>query len=66
MLVVAADPLRASAQRILIRTFAAEGNVQEAFAQYLAYRDMMRDELVLKPSEQMEALIDEPGNRPGC
>jgi DNA-binding SARP family transcriptional activator len=61
MMVVAADPLRESAQRVLIRTFAAEGNAHEAFVQYLAYRDAMRDELGLEPSEQMEALIDELG-----
>lgn len=61
MMVVAADPLRESAQRVLIRTFAAEGNAHEAFSQYLAYRDVIRDELGLEPSEQMEALIDELG-----
>lgn len=61
MMVVAADPLRESAQRVLIRTFAAEGNAHEAFAQYVSYRDVMRDDLGLEPSEQMDALMDELG-----
>ena len=59
--VVTDDPLRESAQRVLIRIYAAEGNVHEAIVQYLAYRDVMRDELGLEPSQQMEALIDELG-----
>ena len=59
--VVADDPLRESAQRVLIKVYAAEGNVNEALVQYRAYRDVMRDELGLEPSEQMEALIDELG-----
>jgi DNA-binding SARP family transcriptional activator len=59
--VVADDPLRESAQRVLIRVYAAEGNVHEAIAQYLAYRNIMREELGLEPSHQMEALMDELG-----
>jgi DNA-binding SARP family transcriptional activator len=59
--VVADDPLRESAQRVLIRIYLAEGNVHEALARYRAYRDVMRDELGLEPSPQMEALIDELG-----
>ena len=59
--VVADDPLRESAQRVLIRIYVAEGNVHEAVARYRAYREMMREELGLEPSPQMEALIDELG-----
>ena len=59
--VVADDPLRESAQRVLIRIYLAEGNVHEAVARYRAYREVMRDELGLEPSPQMEALIDEFG-----
>jgi DNA-binding SARP family transcriptional activator len=62
--VVADDPMRESAQRVLIRIFAAEGNVHEALVRYRAYRDVMRDELGLDPSPQMEALIDELGIGP--
>ncbi|MGZ8437854.1 MAG: AfsR/SARP family transcriptional regulator [Candidatus Limnocylindrales bacterium] len=61
--VVADDPLRESAQRVLIKVYAAEGNVHEAISQYLAYRSVMRDELGLEPSVQMETLIDELGIR---
>ena len=64
--VVADDPLRESAQRVLIRICLAEGNVHEAVARYRAYREIMREELGLEPSPQMEALIDELGvARPG-
>ena len=59
--VVADDPLRESAQRVLIRIYVAEGNVHEAVARYRAYRVTMREELGLEPSPQMEALIDEMG-----
>ena len=66
MAVVAEDPLRESAQRVLIRICLAEGNVHEAVARYLAYREIMREELGLEPSPQMDALIDELGvARPG-
>lgn len=61
LVVVTEEPLRESARRVLIRVYAAEGNFHEAVAQYLAYRDAMRDELGLAPSDQMEALIDELG-----
>jgi DNA-binding SARP family transcriptional activator len=61
LVVVADDPLRESARRVLIRVYAAEGNVHEAVLQYLAYRTVMRDELGLDPSDQMNALIDELG-----
>ncbi len=59
--VVADDPLRESAQRVLIRIYLAEGNVHEAVATYRTYREVMREELGLEPSPQMEALIDELG-----
>jgi DNA-binding SARP family transcriptional activator len=59
--VVADDPLRESAQRVLIRIYMAEGNVHEAIARYRAYRETMREELGLEPSPQMETLIDELG-----
>jgi DNA-binding SARP family transcriptional activator len=61
--VVADDPMRESARRVLIRVHAAEGNVHDAVLQYLAYRDVMREELGLAPSPQMEALVDELGLR---
>ena len=58
---VADDPLRESARRVLIRAHAGEGNLHEALIQYRAYRDVMRDELDIEPSPQMEALAVELG-----
>ena len=61
--VVADDPLRESARRVLIRVHAAEGNLHDAVEQYRAYRDVMRAELGLDPSPQMEGLVNELGLR---
>ena len=58
---VADDPLRESARRVLIRAHAGEGNLHEALVQYRAYRDVMREELDIDPSPQMEALASELG-----
>ena len=54
---VAVEPLRESARRALIKVYLAEGNVGEAVGQYRAYRRLMRDELGLTPSRQMEDLV---------
>lgn len=58
---VADDPLRESGRRVLIRAHAGEGNLHEALVQYRAYRDVMREELDIDPSPQMEALASELG-----
>jgi DNA-binding SARP family transcriptional activator len=60
---VADDPLRESARRVLMRAHAGEGNLHEALAQYQAYRTVMREELDIDPSPQMEALVAELGIR---
>lgn len=54
---VAGEPLRESAQRALIKVYLAEGNVGDALVQYRTYRQLMRDELGLEPSSQMEDLV---------
>jgi DNA-binding SARP family transcriptional activator len=54
---VANEPLRESAHRILIRAHLAEGNVGEAVRQYRLYRRLLRRQLGLDPSPQMEALV---------
>ena len=59
--VVADDPLRESAERVVIKIHAAEGNLYEALRRYRSFRDVIRDELGLEPSPQMEALVDELG-----
>lgn len=61
LMAIADDPLRESARRALIRVHMAEGNVHDALAQYAAYRAIMRDDLGLDPSPQMEALLQELG-----
>jgi DNA-binding SARP family transcriptional activator len=54
---VAAEPLRESAQRTLIKVHLAEGNYAEVVRQYRLYRDLLEDQLSLEPSPQMEALV---------
>jgi DNA-binding SARP family transcriptional activator len=54
---VSTEPLRESAQRVLIRVHLAEGNHVQALRQYESYRRQLRHELSLEPSEQMEQLV---------
>jgi DNA-binding SARP family transcriptional activator len=54
---IASDPLRESAHRALISVHLAQGNRGEAIRQYCIYRRLMRDELDLEPSRQMDELI---------
>lgn len=56
--VVAADPLRESAQAALIKAFLAEGNVGEARRQFERFRTLLRGELGLEPSESLTRLLD--------
>lgn len=56
---VESEPLRETAHRVLIRAYMAEGNQGEALQQYDAYRKLLLEELGLKPSSQMESLVDE-------
>jgi DNA-binding SARP family transcriptional activator len=54
---VATEPLRESAHRALIAVHLAQGNRTEAIRQYCVYRRLVRDELDLEPSKQMDDLI---------
>lgn len=63
LMAIADDPLRESARRTLIRVHMAQGNVHDALGQYAEYRDVMREDLGLAPSPQMELLLDELGLR---
>ena len=56
---VASEPLRESAHRALIAVHLAQGNRGEAIRQYCIYKRLMRDELDLEPSHQMDELIGE-------
>lgn len=51
------EPLRESAHRALVRAHLAEGNPNEALAQYRRFKELLHDELRLAPSPKMEALI---------
>ena len=54
---VSGEPLRESAHRALIRAYLAEGNAGDAIAHYRAYRRLLRDELGLEPSSQIDELV---------
>ena len=54
---VAAEPLRESAHRALIRAHLAHGNKAEALGQYRTYRDLLHHALAVEPSSHMEELI---------
>ena len=55
--VVAAEPLRESAHRSLIRAHLAEGNRAEALRQFSLYCRLMQDELGLEPSPEISGLV---------
>jgi DNA-binding SARP family transcriptional activator len=54
---VSADPLRESANRVLMQAHLAEGNVVEARRVYRRYRDTIRREFGIEPSGQLTSLI---------
>jgi len=54
---VGIDPLRESASRVLIEAHLAEGNWVEARRTYERYRDTVRCELGVEPSEQLTDLV---------
>jgi DNA-binding SARP family transcriptional activator len=54
---LAAEPLRESAHRALVRIHLAEGNTGEALRQYRLCRRLLGEQLGIQPSEQMEQLV---------
>jgi DNA-binding SARP family transcriptional activator len=60
---IAGEPLRESAHRAVVRLHLAEGNVCEARRQYRLCADLLRDQLDVAPSGQMEALVRQPARR---
>ena len=54
---IAADPVRESAYRLLIRAHLGEGNVGEALRQAVVYRLQLERELGLAPSPKMQELL---------
>jgi DNA-binding SARP family transcriptional activator len=61
---VAADPLRESAQRVVISIHLSEGNVSEAMRQYATYCRLLQRELGVAPSPQLQQLIAGPVRQP--
>lgn len=56
---VAAEPLRESAQLVLIETHLGEGNLCEARRTYQLYRDLARRELDVEPGPRLQAMVVE-------
>jgi DNA-binding SARP family transcriptional activator len=56
---VAKDPFRESPQRVVMKAHVAGGNVATAARAYRSYARLLRDELGLDPSAQMQALAAE-------
>jgi DNA-binding SARP family transcriptional activator len=57
MWAVSADPMRESANRVLIEAHLAEGNVIEARRIYRRYCDAIRREFGVDPSDQLVSLM---------
>jgi DNA-binding SARP family transcriptional activator len=64
MMAVSAEPLRESAQRVLIEAHLAEGNWVEGRRSYEAYRDLVRRELGVDPPADLIADIPVPHRDP--
>ncbi len=56
------DPLRESAQRIVIAAHLAEGNASEALRHYAQFKDLLWTELRLRPSARLEAMLADGGH----
>lgn len=54
---VRAEPLRESANAVLIRVYLAEGNACDAIRQYDAFRDLLLQELGVEPSRRLAQLV---------
>lgn len=54
---VTSEPLRESAQRVLIEAHLSEGNWAEARRCFVAYRDLLRRELGVSPSPELGAYL---------
>jgi DNA-binding SARP family transcriptional activator len=63
MIAVSAEPLRESAQRILIEAHLAEGNWVEGRRTFEAYRDLLARELGTRPGPELAAMVRRPQGR---
>jgi DNA-binding SARP family transcriptional activator len=57
MFAVGVEPLRESAQRLLIEAHLAEGNLVEACRVFVTYRDLVSDELGVLPSRDLADML---------
>jgi DNA-binding SARP family transcriptional activator len=57
MTAVGAEPLRESAQRVLIEAYLAEGNLVEAHRAYVAYDAMLAAEIGVPPSVELAEMV---------
>jgi DNA-binding SARP family transcriptional activator len=57
MAAVFSEPLRESAQRALIQSHLAEGNVVEARRVFCDYAQLIRRELGIEPSDELQSLV---------
>jgi DNA-binding SARP family transcriptional activator len=60
MMAVTAEPLRESAQRVLIQAHLAEGNWVEGRRTFEAYRDVLDRELGVQPDPELAAMVHRP------
>ncbi len=60
LMAVQAEPLRESAQRVLIQAHLAEGNRCEAVRQYDLYKRLLREELGVEPSSKLDEMVRPP------
>jgi DNA-binding SARP family transcriptional activator len=60
MTAVGAEPLRESAQRVLIEAYAAQGNYVEVRRRFALYRSLVQRELGMGPSRELVALVMAP------
>ena len=57
LMAVDAEPLRESAQRVLIAAHLAEGNRFEAIRQFHSYESVLMDDLGVRPSDDFARMI---------
>jgi DNA-binding SARP family transcriptional activator len=62
---IGAEPLRESAQRVLIEAHVAEGNLSEARRIWREYRDLIHRELGVDPSGALLTVLDASGATAG-
>ena len=60
---VRAEPLRETANAVLMSVYLAEGNLSDAIHQYDLFRDLLQRELGLEPSASLHRLVPHPRQR---